>query len=66
MIDYAKPLINIEFMTRVVSDACLNGNFDKAKDIAVELSAEVKLLLNTLAIMQEEQKAAEAARRKTA
>lgn len=63
MIDYAKPLINIEFMTRVVSDACLSGNFDKAKDITVELAAEVKLLTNTLTLMIEEREKQEAARR---
>lgn len=55
MIDYAKPLINIEYMTRVVSDACLNKDYANAKNIAVELAAEVKLLINTLTLMQEEQ-----------
>jgi hypothetical protein len=55
MIDYAKPLINIEYMTRIVSDACLNKDYTNAKNIAVELSAEVKLLINTLTLMQEEQ-----------
>ena len=63
MIDYAKPLINIEYMTRIVSDACLKNDFENAKAIAVELSAEVKLLINTLTLMQEAQAAATEARR---
>jgi hypothetical protein len=62
MIDYAKPLINIEFMTRVVHDACLSKNYTGAKDIAIQLSAEVKLLVNTLTHMAEEQEKLEVAR----
>ena len=63
MIDYAKPLINIEFMTRVVHDACLGKDYDNAKNVTVELAAEVKLLLNTLTLMIEERDKLEAARR---
>ena len=62
MIDYAKPLIAIEFMTRVVHDACLSQNYRGAKDIATELAAEVKLLINTLTHMSEEQERIEAER----
>lgn len=63
MIDYAKPLINIEFMTRVVHDACLSQDFNNAKNVTVELAAEVKLLLNTLTLMIEEREKQEAARK---
>lgn len=62
VIDYARPLLAIEFMTRVVHDACLSSNFTGAKDIAVELSAEVKMLINSLTHMAEEQARAEAER----
>jgi hypothetical protein len=62
VIDYAKPLIAIEFMTRVVHDACLSQNYTGAKDIAVELAAEVKLLINALAHMASEQERIEAER----
>ena len=62
VIDYAKPLIAIEFMTRVIHDACLSQNYTGAKDIAVELAVEVKLLLNTLTHMAEEQGRLEAER----
>jgi hypothetical protein len=53
--DYAKPLINIEFMQRVIHDACLNKNYKAARDIAMELAAEARLLTMTLSLMQEEQ-----------
>lgn len=62
MIDYANPLINIEFMTRVIHDACLSKNYTGAKDIAVQLAAEVKLLVNTLTHMTDEQDRIEAER----
>jgi hypothetical protein len=63
VIDYAKPLIAVEFMTRVVHDACLSKNYTGAKDIAVELAVEVKLLINALTHMVEEQGRLEAERR---
>ena len=55
MIDYAQHLIKMEFMLRVVHDACLSNNYDGAKDITLELIAETKLLLNTLNHMSDEQ-----------
>jgi hypothetical protein len=60
LIDYAKPLINVEFMTRVIHDACLSKNYKGAKDISIELAAEVKLLINALTLMQEAQEKADA------
>lgn len=53
--DYARPLINIEFMQRVIHDACLNRDYLNAKKVALELAAEAKLLTHTLSIMEEEQ-----------
>ena len=48
MIDYAQHLIKIEFMTKVVHDACLSRNYEGARDITLELMTETKLLLNTM------------------
>jgi hypothetical protein len=62
VIDYAHHLIKMEFMTRVVHDACLCKNYTGARDITVELLAETKLLLNTLTLMQDEQARIEAER----
>lgn len=56
VVDYARPLMNIEFMQRVVHDACLRYDYENAKKISVELAAEVRLLLHTLTLMEEEQK----------
>lgn len=53
--DYARPLINIEFMQRVIHDACLNHDYVNAKKVALELATEAKLLTHTLSIMEEEQ-----------
>lgn len=55
IVDYAKPLITIEFMQRVIHDACLNKDYANARKVAFELLAEAKMLTHTLAMMQEEQ-----------
>lgn len=52
--DYARPLINIEFMQRVVHDACLLQDYVNARKVACELIAEAKILTHILAIMEEE------------
>lgn len=57
VIDYAKPLINVEYITRIIHDACLNKDYKHAREIAIELSAEVRLLINTLTLMEGEQRA---------
>lgn len=62
MIDYAQHLIKIEFMTKVVHDACLSRNYEGAKDISLELMAETKLLINTLTHMSDAQAQLEAER----
>ena len=59
MIDYASPLINIEYMTRMVHNLCLERKYDTGKDVAVQLAAEVKMLINTLTHMHEEQRKAD-------
>ena len=63
MIDYAQHLIKMEYMMRIISDACLAQNYDKANDIALELGAENKILINTLLFMTQEQKIQEERRR---
>lgn len=64
MIDYAKPLINMEFMMRVIHDACLKKDYENAKRVTQELAAEARLLAHTLSIMEEEQRKLETARGK--
>lgn len=63
MVDYAQHLIKMEYMMRIISDACLAQIYDKANDIALELGAENKLLMNTLLLMTQEQKIREERRR---
>lgn len=63
MVDYAQHLIKMEYMMRIISDLCLAQNYDKANDIALELGAENKLLMNTLVLMLQEQKIREERRR---
>jgi hypothetical protein len=63
MVDYAQHLIKMEYMMRIISDLCLAQNYDKANDIALQLGAENKLLMNTLLLMTQEQKIREERRR---
>lgn len=53
MIDYAKPLITIEALTKEVSNLCLHGDLKAAEENSVVLAAEVRLLVQTLKLMQE-------------
>jgi len=63
MIDYAQHITRIEFITRVVDDACLARKYKEAKDVAIEMLAETKMLVNALAHMREEQEKQEEERR---
>lgn len=54
IVDYARPLINIEFMQRVIHDACIRRDYENARKITLELATEARLLAHTLALMEEE------------
>jgi uncharacterized protein YqkB len=56
IVDYAAPLIAIEFMQRVIHDACLKHDYENARKITLELATEARLLAHTLSLMEEEQK----------
>lgn len=53
LIDYAKPLINIDEFTKQIHDSCLKGDYLKARDQAILLSAEAKVLQHVLTLMEE-------------
>ena len=56
IVDYAAPLIAIEFMQRVIHDACLKNDYENARKVTLELATEARLLAHTLSLMEEEQK----------
>lgn len=53
LIDYAKPILNIERYIKDISYLCLDGKFDEALPKVVELQTEVRLLQNHLKLMLE-------------
>ncbi len=55
IIDYAMPLMNIERMAKGVHHSCLEGDLNYALATAVSLSAESKLLINSLKVMIEKE-----------
>jgi hypothetical protein len=54
MIDYARPLIDIERLTKAIHEDCLNRNYHGAVELSTALAVEVKLLQSVLKIMDEE------------
>ena len=54
--DYAMPLITIEKMAKEIHNLCLKHKYEAAREIALQLGAEVKLLQSVLVIMEENQR----------
>lgn len=52
VVDYAMPLMNIERIAKEVHSKCLDQDFRSAEEFALKLSVEARILLATLAIMQ--------------
>lgn len=52
VVDYAMPLMNIERIAKEVHDRCLDRDLRGAEESALKLGAEARILLATLAIMQ--------------
>ena len=52
MIDYATPLMNIERLAKEVHDMCLHATLAEAEEKALELTAEARILTQTLRLMQ--------------
>lgn len=51
--DYADKLLNIKKITTNLHAAFLTRDLDTAKELAVQLAAEVKLLQNTIRLLGE-------------
>lgn len=53
LVDYAKPLINIEASTKRIHEHSLNKQFAAAHEETMKLAVEVRILQRTLEIMME-------------
>lgn len=53
MIDYAKPLILIEELSKIISDYCLDKRYDEAIDKCHELNRELLVLVANLSKMSD-------------
>ena len=53
IIDYAMPLMNIERLARQIHDLCLEHWYEEAREEALHLGAEARVLQHTLTIMKE-------------
>ena len=56
IIDYAMPLMQIERMAKEAHNLCLENKHHEAKDIAMKMASECRLLYVTLQIMEERQR----------
>ena len=52
LIDYASPLMTIERLAKEVHDMCLHATLAEAEEKALELTAEARILTQTLRLMQ--------------
>ncbi len=52
IVDYAKPLMQIERMARQVHDLCLAHKYDEAREVTFNMSVETRILQATLAILE--------------
>jgi hypothetical protein len=50
--DYAMPMMKMERMMRQVHDLCLENRFAEAREVALHLGVEARILSATLAIME--------------
>lgn len=53
LIDYAMPLMNIERLAKQAHDLCLEKRFKEAREVALKLGSEARVLSVTLMIMDE-------------
>ena len=56
LVDYAMPLMNIERLAKEAHQACLNRNYEEAKEYAIALAVEARMLRLNLALMAESNK----------
>lgn len=55
IIDYAMPLMVIERIAKDLHQDCLRGDLNSALEKAIALSAESKILINSLKVMIEKE-----------
>lgn len=53
IIDYAMPLINIERMAKETHALCLQKKYVEAKEVAIHMMSEARILSTVLTIMDE-------------
>ncbi len=54
IIDYAMPMMIMEKALRKAHDLCLENRYGEARELAVQIAAEARLLQQTLRLMEEE------------
>jgi hypothetical protein len=52
VIDYAMPMMKIEKLLRKAHDLCLGHRYAEAREVALQLGAEARILQHTLSIME--------------
>ena len=52
VIDYAMPMMKIEKLLRKSHDLCLGHRYAEAREVALQLGAEARILQHTLSIME--------------
>jgi hypothetical protein len=57
IVDYAAPMIRMEQMLKRTHDLCLDRKYEEARDAAIELGAEARMLQHVLKLMDEKEKA---------
>ena len=55
LVDYAMPLMRVERLAKQIHDLCLDGKYEEARENAMQLVVESRLLQTTLRYMSEEQ-----------
>jgi len=54
LIDYAMPLMRVERLAKEIHDLCLEDKYEEARETAMQLVVESRLLQTTLRYMSEE------------
>lgn len=53
VVDYAMPMMLMEKALRKAHDLCLQNRYGEARELAVQIAAEARLLQQTLRLMEE-------------
>jgi len=56
IVDYAKPMLEIDGLIRRIHDLALEKNYEAARDKTTELLAQARMLTATFTIMAEKEK----------